>query len=122
MSNDSSDAESGSESREQGVEFGGLLTALENHDYPTTQEELLDEYGDEELDLAEGEQTLSSVLAEREVAAEEDTIEYDSPDEVQQAVLNMVGDRAVGRTDYSDRGGSLQDETEEGESESDQSL
>ncbi|MFC6758216.1 MULTISPECIES: DUF5789 family protein [Haloarcula] len=122
MSNDSSDAESGSESREQGVEFGGLLTALENHDYPTTQEQLLEEYGDEELDLAEGEESLSSVLAEREVAEEQDTIEYDSPDEVQQAVLNMVGDQAVGRTDYSDRGGSLQDETEEGESESDQSL
>ncbi|MBX0305903.1 DUF5789 family protein [Haloarcula salinisoli] len=122
MSNDSSDEESGSESRQQGVEFGGLMTALENHDYPTTQEQLIAEYGDEELDLAEGEETLSSVLAEREVADEQDTIEYESPDEIQQAVLNMVGDRAVGRTDYSDRGESLQDETEEGESESDQSL
>lgn len=116
MSNDSSDGES----REQGVEFGDLTAALEDHDYPTTQERLLEEYGDEQLDLADGEVTLSSVLAERESAAEEDTIEYDSPDEVHQAVLNMVGDRAVGRTDYSDRGGSLPDE--DGEAESDQSL
>lgn len=122
MSKDSSGAESDSESREQGVEFGGLVTALENHEYPTTQEQLLEEYGEEELDLADGEASLSSVLAEREVADEQDTIEYDSADEVQQAVLNMVGDRAVGRTDYSDRGGSLEDEAEEGESESDQSL
>jgi len=120
MSNDSSEA--GSESREQGVEFGSLLTALENHDYPTTQEELLAEYGEETLDLADGEETLSSALAERELAEEQDTIEYESAADVHQAVLNMVGDRAVGRTDYSDRGGSLQDEVTEGKDESDQSL
>lgn len=122
MSNDSSDAETGSESREQGVEFGGLMAALENHDYPTTQERLLAEYGDETLDLADGGETLSSVLAEKEMAEEGSEIEYESADEVRQAVLNMVGDRAVGRTDYSDRGGSLQDEVAEGEEESDQSL
>jgi len=122
MSNDSSDAETGSESREQGVEFGDLREALENHDYPTTQEQLVEEYGDETLDLAEGGETLSSVLAEKEMADEQEHIEYESADEVHQAVLNMVGDRAVGRTDYSDRGGSLQDEVEEGEEESDQSL
>jgi hypothetical protein len=122
MSNDSSDAETGSESREQGVEFGGLMEALERHEYPTTQERLLEEYGDETLDLAEGGETLSSVLAEKEMAAEQEHIEYESPEEVRQAILNMVGDRAVGRTDYSDRGGSLQDEVEEGEDESDQSL
>ncbi len=120
MSNDSSDPETSSASREQGVEFGGLMEALENHEYPTRQEQLLEEYGDETLDLADGEATLSSILAEREVADEEDTIEYETPDEVEQAVFNMVGDRAVGRADYSDRGGSLPDE--DGESESDQSL
>jgi len=120
--NDSSDAETGSESREQGVEFGGLMDALENHDYPTTQERLLGAYGDETLDLADGEERLSSVLAEREMAAEQAQIEYESPEEVSQAILNMVGDRAVGRTDYSDRGGSLQDEVEDGEDQSDQSL
>lgn len=56
------------------------------------------------------------------MAEEQEHIEYESADEVHQAVLNMVGDRAVGRHDYSDRGGSLQDEVEEGEEESDQSL
>ena len=122
MSNDTTDGETGSETREQGVEFGGLMEALGEHDYPTTQAQLLDEFGDRELDLADGSETLSSVLAERERADEQDTIEYDSAEAVHQAVLNMVSDRAVGRTDYSDRGGSLQDEVEEGESESDQSL
>ncbi|WP_324664619.1 DUF5789 family protein [Haloarcula sediminis] len=120
MSNDSSGAETGGESREQGVEFGDLTATLEDHDYPATQEQLLEEYGDEQLELKDGEVTLASVLAERESAAEEDTIKYDSADEVHQAILNMVGDRAVGRTDYSDRGGSLPDE--DGEGESDQSL
>jgi len=99
-----------------------LTDALADHDYPTTQEQLLEEYGDETLDLTDGEETLSSVLAEKELADEQEHIEYESAGEVHQAVLNMVGDRAVGRTDYSDRGGSLQDEVEEGESESDQSL
>ncbi|WP_262177236.1 DUF5789 family protein [Haloarcula laminariae] len=119
MSNDSSDAET-EESREQGVEFGELNAALEQVEYPTTQEQLLAEHGEETLDLADGEVTLASVLAEQESAEETDTIEYDSPEAVRQAVLNMVGDRAVGRTDYSDRGGSLPDE--DGEAESDQSL
>lgn len=122
MSNDSSDSETGNESREQGVEFGDLREALETHDYPTTQQELIEEYGDETLDLPDGGETLSSVLAEREMAEDDGNIEYESADEVYQDILNMVGDRAVGRTDYSDRGGSLQDEVEEGESESDQSL
>lgn len=121
MSNDNS-GEDGSETREQGVEFGGLMDALREHDYPTTQSQLLEEYGDRELDLADGSETLSSALAEREMAEENDHIEYESAEGVHQTVLNMVGDRAVGRTDYSDRGGSLQDEVEEGESESDQSL
>ena len=122
MSNDSSDSETGNESREQGVEFGDLREALETHNYPTTQQELIEEYGDETLDLSDGGETLSSVLAEREMAEGDGDIEYESADEVYQDILNMVGDRAVGRTDYSDRGGSLQDEVEEGESESDQSL
>jgi hypothetical protein len=118
MANDQSDSQG--DSREQGVDFGGLMDQLRDHDYPTTQETLLEEYGDAELDLADGSETLESVLAEQSESGGE--IEYESADAVQQAVLNMVGDRAVGRADYSDRGGSLQDEVEEGESESDQSL
>lgn len=118
MSNDNT----ASETREQGVDFGDLHGELENHDYPTTQEALLAEYGDRELDLADGSESLESVLEEREVAAEADTIEYESAAEVHQAVLNMVGDRAVGRTDYSDRGGSMDEDVEEGEEQSDRSL
>ena len=45
MSNDSSGAETGDESREQGVEFGGLMEALESHDFPTTQERIVEEHG-----------------------------------------------------------------------------
>jgi len=113
MSNDNDGGESSSDSREQGVEFGGLMAELEAHDYPATQATLLEEHGDRELDLADGSETLQSVLAEREVPEEQDTITYESPDEVHQAVLNMVGDQAVGRTDYSDRGGSLDDDSDQ---------
>lgn len=118
MSNDSSD----SATREQGVEFGRLRDALEDHEYPTSQASLLSAYGDWELDLADGTETLGSVLEEQEAASGDETVEFDSATEVHQTVLTLVSDRAVGRTDYSDRGGSLPDEGQDGDSEGDQSL
>ncbi|MDS0261296.1 hypothetical protein NDI56_18000 [Haloarcula sp. S1CR25-12] len=116
MTND----QTGGDSREQGVEFGGLMDQLRDHDYPTTLEQLLEEYGQAELELADGSETLDSVLSEQSESSGE--VRYESAEEVHQSVLNMVGDRAVGRADYSDRGGSLQDEVEEGETDGDQSL
>ena len=86
--------------REQGVEFGELAEKLENHDYPTTTEELVSEYGDYELEFPDGDtRTFEELLS-----IQQGNEEYEEPREVQQAVLNMVGSDAVGREGYSDRG------------------
>ena len=79
-----------SEEREQGVEFGDLQTKLEDHEYPASHEELLEAYGDETATFEELLEPLGKT-------------DYESADEVEQAVMNMVGDEAIGRKNYSDR-------------------
>jgi len=100
-------------SREHGVDFGSLAAELQAHDYPTTTDELLDAYGDHELDLPSGTETLGEILG-----AQTSDQRFGSPEEVRQAIFNMVGVEAVGRRDYSDRAGARRDPTEEGGDES----
>lgn len=94
MSNDIKD------SREQGIEFGSLADELENESYPISHEELLERYGDHTLDLEDGSTTL------RELLGPENEQGYEDEESVRQAIFNMVGSDAVGRENYSDRGGS----------------
>lgn len=98
-----------SENRDMGIEFGDLDEDLANEDFPLTKEELLDRYGDRELEHASGTVTVEEVVGPlgRE--------EFDGRDAVHQAILNMIGDDAEGRPGYSDRGGSTPDEEEEGQ-------
>ena len=85
------------DNRELGVELGDLGDDLENHDYPATQDELFEEYGDEEVDMGEETMTFEELIG----PLNED--EYESYDEVEQAIMNMVSDEAIGRKNYSDR-------------------
>ncbi|WP_129114535.1 DUF5789 family protein [Halegenticoccus tardaugens] len=101
------------DSREQGIEFGDLEEKLDDHEYPATAEELVDEYGDHELELPSGARTFGEIL---EPYQEESGEEFERAEEVRQAVFNMVGSEAVGREGYSDRG--LETEGEGGENES----
>lgn len=87
------------ESREQGVEFGSLADELENEEYPIEKSELLETYGDREIELQDGEQTLQEVLD----PLGETT--FESAEDVVQSVIGMVSDDAIGRKNYSDRGG-----------------
>lgn len=84
-------------SRESGVELGALSEDLDEHEYPTSTDELIDEYGDREIDLPDGSETFKQVL---EPMADET---FDSADSVRQAIFNMVGSEAVGRKGYTDR-------------------
>ena len=97
--------------REQGIEFGRLAEELEAESYPLSHEELLDRYGDYELVLVNGRTTVSEVLEP------ENQAEYDDAESVRQAIFSMVGDTAVGRKNYSDRGGTSveNDSREEGD-------
>ena len=98
---DGADADSEPEDqREMGVDLGPLAEELKAHDYPTTNETLVEEFGDRELVLADGSETLREVLGE---TPDDET--YDSAEEVRQMIFNMVGAEAVGREGYSDRGG-----------------
>lgn len=98
MTNDSDDT------REQGIEFGGLIGDLEDESFPLSHETLLSRYGDRELGLFDTQVPLHEVLSQ------EKEREYEDLESVQQAVFNMVGDEAVGREGYSDRGGKAPDD------------
>jgi len=108
------------DSRELGVDFGRLADELSSETYPVERETLLSEYGDYEIKTGSGSQELQSILGGQET--ESDNHEYESADAVQQAVLNMVGSGAVGREDYSDRGGSNREQGDEEETHDEQSL
>jgi len=98
--------ETDEDSRQFGVELGELEARLEAHDYPATSTELIDAYGDHKITLPDGDQSFADVLS---VMAQDET-EYDSAEEVRQAIYNSVGSDAVGREEYSDRGGTPSDE------------
>lgn len=101
----------GSDSREQGIDLGDLDDDLDELEYPTTAEELLDRFGDRDVDLVEGKQRFGVVLAPYVHDTEaDDTVTFDSAEEVREGVFNLVGDDAVGREGYSDRGAEGNDE------------
>ncbi|WP_336134915.1 DUF5789 family protein [Natronomonas amylolytica] len=87
------------DSRRQGVEFGPLAEALEDAEYPMTGAELLETHGDRELELEDGTETLQAVLEPQ------GEMTFESAEDVKQNVVGMVGDGAIGRKRYSDRGG-----------------
>jgi len=110
---DASTSES-DDSRQQGAELGPLDEELESHDYPTTSTELVEEYGDYEIDLPGGSQRLEEVLG----ILEQNEQEYEEPEDARQAIYNLVGSEAVGRDRYSDRGGDTPDAGTDSEDES----
>ena len=108
------DEEPENESRELGVEFGNLKSKLDDADYPITNEQLVERYGDETLEFPSGERTFGETIGPLP-----DDQEYEEPFEVEQAVMNMVDSEAVGREGYSDRGAEVDtdyDEADENES------
>ncbi|WP_238478650.1 DUF5789 family protein [Natranaeroarchaeum sulfidigenes] len=69
-----------------------LLTDAE---FPMTSDELLDRYGDEEIDLSN--ETL------REVLERTGSETYENREDAEFAIYSGVSDRAIGRKGYSDR-------------------
>jgi len=107
---DDESTDTGHDSREQGVEFGRLDRALEAHDYPTTRDELVAEYGDHELELGGGSEAFGTVLDRLGAKTGSDEVRrFESAEAVRQAVVTLVGSDAIGRENYTDRGGTLQD-------------
>lgn len=121
-SEDTPDSDAAGDTREQGVEFGELKGELDAHAYPTTGEELLAAYGDFEIGLTGGSTTLGEVLGGRHDEQGGEEVRYESADDVHQSILNMVGSDAVGRENYTDRGGSQEMEVEDGRDQDKDSL
>ena len=84
-------------SRERGVELGDLRGKLQDETYPISRDELLEDYGDEGIQLSDTTMTLEEVIG----SLGED--EFQDYGEVEGAIMNMVGDEAIGRKNYSDR-------------------
>ena len=91
-------SESGNDDRELGLDFSNVEDDLENEDYPIGAQELLDRYGDREIGTSGGSESFGEVLV---TGGDE---EFESFDEVKQTILNRVGQEAVGRKGYTDRG------------------
>jgi hypothetical protein len=91
-------SDAGNDDRELGLDFSNIEDDLESEDYPISADELLDRYGDREIGTSGGSESFGEVLV---TGGDE---EFESADEVKQTVLNRVGQEAVGRKGYSDRG------------------
>ncbi|WP_247003941.1 DUF5789 family protein [Halosolutus gelatinilyticus] len=85
------------DSRELGVELGDVQDDLKNEDYPISHDDLIDEYGDQTVEMSGETTTLGELIG----PLGED--EYADYGEVESAIMNMVGDEAIGRKNYSDR-------------------
>ncbi|WP_255196205.1 DUF5789 family protein [Halorarius litoreus] len=64
--------------------LGDLDGALGSHDYPVTTDELVEAYGDYELETRDGERSLEGVLS-----GTEDQV-FDSADDVRRRVLGLI--------------------------------
>ena len=84
-------------SREQGVEMGPVSERLRAYEYPVDPETLLADYGEAEIEVGDETTTLGELLE----PLNDET--YDSYGEVESAIMNMVGEAAIGRKGYSDR-------------------
>lgn len=64
--------------------LGDLDEALENHNYPTTREELITDYGDYEVQTQGGSKSIGEILAPL------DNERYDSADDVRNRILGLI--------------------------------
>ena len=76
---------------------GDAGAALDTHNYPATGEELIEEYGETELDLPNGDETLGEAMGRLG-----DTT-YENSEDAKLAAMSAVSEDAIGRKGYSDR-------------------
>ncbi|WP_178917673.1 hypothetical protein [Natronomonas gomsonensis] len=67
-----------------GQELGDLDEALQNQEYPTTTEELIEAFGDYEIETQDGQKSLDEVLAPI------DDQTYESADDVRSRIQGLV--------------------------------
>lgn len=67
------------------------------HTYPATSEEIIDTYGEIELEYPNGGETLGDALGRL------DSETFEHAQEVRMAIYSALGSEAIGRKGYSDR-------------------
>ncbi|ELY65141.1 DUF5789 family protein [Natrinema versiforme] len=77
--------------------LNGTGDVIDDHEYPATTEELIEEYGDRTLELPNGSETVADVLARLESET------FDNAEDARFAVYSAVSNKAIGRVGYSDR-------------------
>ncbi|RXK50607.1 DUF5789 family protein [Halorientalis pallida] len=77
--------------------LSGLDDRIGAHAYPATTEEVIEEYGDIELELPNGDEQLGDVLGRLE------TETFETAEDLRLATLSAVSSNAIGRKGYSDR-------------------
>lgn len=77
--------------------FSDANERFESHSYPATTRELIEAYGDLELALPNGSETLETALSR--VGNET----YPNAEAARLAIYGAVSDKAIGRKHYSDR-------------------
>lgn len=65
--------------------------------FPATTEEVIEEYGDLEIELPNGDERLEDVLGRL------DSETFEDQDELRASAMNAVSNNAIGRKGYSDR-------------------
>ena len=65
--------------------------------YPLTTRDVIETYGDEQIELPNGTETIGDVIGR--IGAET----YESPDDLRLALHSALSEKAVGRVGYSDR-------------------
>ena len=72
-------------------------TPMNDHTYPATTADLIEAYGDIELEHPNGTETLGDVLSR--IGGET----YENAEDARTAAMSVVGSDAIGRKGYSDR-------------------
>ena len=94
----------------QGVDFSSIESVLEDLSYPVTTDELLDRYGDQEI-----ERTNADPISIEELFEYMGDDTFDSEEQLRQMIMAQMPRDSEGRTNYSDRGGASPEATEEAE-------
>ncbi|MDS0258888.1 hypothetical protein NDI56_05720 [Haloarcula sp. S1CR25-12] len=100
----------------EGVDFTSINPLLDDVSYPITTDELVDEYGDRELERTNA----PPISVEELFGYIDDTFESDEA--VRQMLLSQMPRGSEGRANYSDRGGSHPVETEAAEDAAEQTA
>ena len=103
MSDDDSD-------QTQGVDFASIDSVFEELSYPVTADELVERYGDREI-----ERTNADPITIEELFDYMGDDTFESEDQLRQMIMAQMPRDSEGRTDYSDRGGASPEATEEAE-------